>query len=49
MKFATLPGTTADGRLVLVSRDLRFALDAASINVAAIGAASNANRRSLPR
>ncbi|AOJ94828.1 fumarylacetoacetate hydrolase family protein [Burkholderia multivorans] len=29
MKFATLPGAGADGRLVLVSRDLRHALDAA--------------------
>lgn len=31
MKFATLPGATADGRLVLVSRDLRFACDGAPI------------------
>ena len=38
MKFATLPGATADGRLVLVSRDLRFALDAAPIAATLIDA-----------
>lgn len=31
MKLATLAGTTPDGRLVVVSRDLRRAVDAASI------------------
>lgn len=31
MKFATLPGSSRDGRLVLVSRDLRRAMDAAPI------------------
>jgi fumarylacetoacetate (FAA) hydrolase len=38
MKFATLPGATADGRLVLVSRDLRFALGAAPIAATLIDA-----------
>ena len=38
MKFATLPGATADGRLALVSRDLRFALDAAPIAATLIDA-----------
>lgn len=38
MKFATLPGATADGRLTLVSRDLRFALDVAPIAATLIDA-----------
>jgi fumarylacetoacetate (FAA) hydrolase len=31
MKLATLPSTTADGRLVVVSRDLKWAVDAANV------------------
>ncbi len=38
MKFASLPGATADGRLVLVSRDLRFARDAVPIAATLIDA-----------